>query len=79
VAGLISAFALVRESFGYGCLTFPARSGAFVILGSDASSSLAIRVLVSAAGGFMLFGYVLAGLRRLRSPFPDSAEQARVE
>ena len=77
VAALLAIFSLVREVFGYGCITLPLRSGALVVIGSDASSGLAARVLVSAAGGFMFFGYVMAALRRSRSRFPDYPAQGR--
>lgn len=63
---LAVAFSLVREPLGFGVLSVPAPDGIAAVVGNEKNASAALVVFSSAAGGFILFGYVLALFRRIR-------------
>jgi hypothetical protein len=79
VAGVtLIVLALVREPFGYGALSLPGVFGAVVVLGSDAASLAASRVIATASGAFLVLAYLTAlyrfrRFRRFRNVEPEAS------
>ena len=68
IAGLILAFALIREPLGMGILSFPGGTQGIVEVfqSQDEDSFIPIRFLSASAGGLLLLGYGTALFRYFR-------------
>ncbi len=66
VAAFVAVLALFREPLGYGTVSLPGRDGLFIILTSGVEYG-GLKLISSSAGGFIIFGYIFAAARGLRS------------
>lgn len=67
IACMLVALALVREPFGFGALSLPAKDGLKLYFSSEKAVEVSLRSLSAVAGGFILLGYFLALFRRIKS------------
>ncbi|MFA6507142.1 MAG: Rnf-Nqr domain containing protein [Treponemataceae bacterium] len=66
LCGIALVLAAVREAFGYGTLSIPNADGITVLITQESAAALSLRSLTATAGGFILFGYLLAAYRKNR-------------
>ena len=66
LSGIIILFSLIRESLGFGTLSFPGGVFGFFELTEDAEAFVPLRLLSISAGGILLLGYCIAIYRYIR-------------
>jgi len=69
ISFIILLFSLVREPFGYGALSLPAKEGIIEILTSDIASDIAVKSIASSGGGLILLGFIVGFYRIIKDMF----------
>lgn len=72
---LITAFALVREPFGYMALSLPGGTWGIIEVGYDWNFIIPIRIVSSSSGALILLGYAVALFQSLRKGYLKSKER----
>jgi hypothetical protein len=67
LGGLITGFALIREPFSYGALSFPGSQGVIEWSFAELENPYVSHLVSTAAGGFILLGYAVALFRHIRN------------